>query len=107
MPAPDSSILGPARLLSLTEYNSPIRAGTPMTLVETFFNVDVMVSAIPALMRGFFNTLLLGLLACGIGIPVGLLISLVRLYAPKPLPLARHRLHRHLSRLAGAGRARS
>jgi polar amino acid transport system permease protein len=55
-----------------------------MTLVETFFNVDVMVSAIPALMRGFFNTLLLGLLACGIGIPVGLLISLVRLYAPKP-----------------------
>lgn len=56
-----------------------------MTLVETFFNVDVMVSAIPALMRGFFNTLLLGLLACGIGIPVGLGISLVRLYAPKPL----------------------
>ena len=58
-----------------------------MTLVETFFNVDVMVSAIPALMRGFFNTLLLGLLACGIGIPVGLAISLVRLYAPKPFQL--------------------
>ncbi|HEY6630139.1 MAG TPA: amino acid ABC transporter permease [Rhizobiaceae bacterium] len=55
-----------------------------MTLVETFFNVDVMVSAIPALMRGFLNTLLLGLLACGIGIPVGLAISLIRLYAPKP-----------------------
>ena len=39
---------------------------------------------LPALMRGLLNTLLLGLLAIVIGIPVGLLISLVRLYAPKP-----------------------
>lgn len=56
-----------------------------MTLLDTFFNAQVMVSAFPALMRGFFNTLLLGLLSIGIGIPVGLFISLVRLYAPKPL----------------------
>ena len=56
-----------------------------MTLLDTFFNGQVMVSAFPALMRGLFNTLLLGLLAIGIGIPVGLVISLVRLYAPKPL----------------------
>lgn len=56
-----------------------------MTLLDTFFNGQVMLSAFPALMRGFFNTLLLGLLAIGIGIPVGLVISLVRLYAPKPL----------------------
>ena len=55
-----------------------------MTLLDTFFNGQVMVSAFPALMRGLFNTLLLGLLAIGIGIPVGLVISLVRLYAPKP-----------------------
>ncbi len=55
-----------------------------MTLLDTFFNGQVMVSAFPALMRGLFNTLLLGLLAIGIGIPVGLAISLVRLYAPKP-----------------------
>lgn len=55
-----------------------------MTLLETFFNGQVMLSAFPALMRGLFNTILLGLLACGIGIPVGLVISLVRLYAPKP-----------------------
>ena len=41
-------------------------------------------SALPALLRGFFNTLLLGLLGIGIGVPAGLLISLVRLYAPKP-----------------------
>ena len=56
-----------------------------MTLVETFFNVDVLVSALPALMRGLLNTLKLGLLAIGIGIPLGLVISLVRLYAPRPL----------------------
>lgn len=55
-----------------------------MTLVDTFFNTDVLVSALPALLRGLLNTLKLGLLAIGIGIPLGLLISLVRLYAPKP-----------------------
>lgn len=56
-----------------------------MTLLDTFFNGQVMLSAFPALMRGLFNTLLLGLLAIGVGIPVGLLISLVRLYGPRPL----------------------
>lgn len=56
-----------------------------MTLLDTFFNGQVMLSAFPTLMRGLINTLLLGLLSIGIGIPVGLLISLIRLYAPKPL----------------------
>jgi polar amino acid transport system permease protein len=55
-----------------------------MTLLDTFFNGQVMLSALPALMRGLLNTLLLGVLAIGIGVPVGLMISLVRLYAPKP-----------------------
>jgi polar amino acid transport system permease protein len=59
----------------------------PMSLLDTFFNVDVLVSALPALLRGLLNTLLLGLMSIGIGVPVGLLISLVRLYAPKPLRL--------------------
>jgi polar amino acid transport system permease protein len=58
-----------------------------MSLLETFFNADVMISSLPALLRGFLNTLLLGLLSIGIGIPVGLAISLTRLYAPKPLRL--------------------
>ena len=56
-----------------------------MTLLNTFFNPDVMFSALPALLRGLLNTLLLGLFSIGIGIPVGLGISLVRLYGPKPL----------------------
>ena len=55
-----------------------------MNLLDTFFNGQVMLSAFPALMRGLLNTILLGLLAIGIGIPVGLVISLIRLYAPKP-----------------------
>ena len=55
-----------------------------MTLVDTFFNTEVMLSAIPALIRGLVNTLLLGLLSIGIGVPAGMLISLVRLYAPAP-----------------------
>ena len=55
-----------------------------MNLLDTFFNGQVMLSAFPALMRGLLNTILLGLLAIGIGIPVGLVISLVRLYAPRP-----------------------
>jgi polar amino acid transport system permease protein len=55
-----------------------------MTLLDTFFNGQVMLSAFPALMRGLINTLQLGLLAICLGVPLGLLISLVRLYAPKP-----------------------
>jgi polar amino acid transport system permease protein len=57
----------------------------PMTLLDTFFNGQVLVSAFPALMRGLLNTLLLGLMSIGIGVPLGLVISLIRLYAPKPL----------------------
>ena len=55
-----------------------------MSLLDTFFHGQVMLSAFPALMRGLLNTILLGLLAIGIGIPVGLVISLIRLYAPRP-----------------------
>ena len=55
-----------------------------MTLVDTFFNTTVLASAFPALLRGLINTLKLGLLSIAIGVPLGLLISIVRLYAPRP-----------------------
>jgi polar amino acid transport system permease protein len=55
----------------------------PMSLLDTFFNGQVLLSAVPALLRGLVNTILLGLMAIGIGVPAGLLVSLVRLYAPK------------------------
>ncbi|TPI67069.1 amino acid ABC transporter permease [Mesorhizobium sp. B3-1-3] len=56
-----------------------------MSLIDTFFNPDVIASSLPALLRGFLNTLLLGIMSIVIGIVMGLAISLVRLYAPKPL----------------------
>jgi polar amino acid transport system permease protein len=62
---------------------APIGSGMPMSLFDTFFNGEVMLSALPALLRGLVNTILLGLMAIGIGVPAGLLVSLVRLYAPK------------------------
>jgi polar amino acid transport system permease protein len=47
----------------------------------------VLLSALPALLRGLINTLLLGLMSIGIGVPAGLVVSLLRLYAPKPVRL--------------------
>ncbi len=55
-----------------------------MTLIDTFFNTAVLGDAFPALLRGLINTLVLGFLAICLGIPLGMLISLVRLYAPLP-----------------------
>jgi polar amino acid transport system permease protein len=55
-----------------------------MTLLDTFFNAQVMMDSFPALMRGLLNTFLLGLMSIGIGVPLGMLVSLVRLYGPKP-----------------------
>jgi len=56
-----------------------------MTLIDTFFNASVFAAALPALLRGLVNTLVLGLLAICLGVPFGMLVSLVRLYAPRPL----------------------
>lgn len=58
-----------------------------MSLIETFFNLDVLWSAIPALLRGVLNTLLLGFASIAIGVPAGMVISVIRLYAPKPIRL--------------------
>ena len=56
-----------------------------MSLVQTFFNSHVMFAALPALLRGLINTLLLSAMSICAGTAVGLLVSLVRLYAPKAL----------------------
>ena len=58
-----------------------------MSLIETFFNHEVLLSALPALLRGFVNTLLLGLMSIAIGVPAGMVVGVVRLYAPKPIRL--------------------
>jgi polar amino acid transport system permease protein len=58
-----------------------------MSLLEIFFNPEVLWFSFPALMRGLVNTLLLGVMSICIGIPLGLLVSLLRLYAPRPFRL--------------------
>ncbi|WP_117194761.1 amino acid ABC transporter permease [Rhizobium terrae] len=56
-----------------------------MTLLDTFFNIEVLGDAFPALLRGLINTFLLGVAGIGFGIPCGLVIGLLRLYGPKPV----------------------
>ncbi len=58
-----------------------------MSFVDTFFNSDVMISAFPQLLRGLWMTIALGVVSILIGVSAGLVVSLIRLYAPKPLRL--------------------
>ena len=58
-----------------------------MSLIDTFFNLEVLWSSLPALLRGFWNTLLLGIFSIVIGVPAGMVIGVIRLYAPKPIRL--------------------
>ena len=58
-----------------------------MSLTDTFFNSEIMLNASPALLRGLANTLLLSFFSILFGVAFGLLIAIVRLYAPKPLRL--------------------
>ena len=58
-----------------------------MSLVDTFFNSDVMISAFPQLLRGLWMTIALGVVSILIGVSGGLVVSLIRLYAPKPIRL--------------------
>ena len=56
-----------------------------MSLADTFFNLRVMGDALPALVRGFVNTLTIGALSIVLGAALGLVVALIRLYAAKPL----------------------
>lgn len=55
-----------------------------MGFVETFLNTDVMIRVFPMLWRGVGNTLLLAAATLTLGSVAGVLICLVRLYAPRP-----------------------
>lgn len=56
-----------------------------MDAIDIFFNLDVLRRSIPILLRGLGNTVLLGAVAILCGTALGIGISLMRLYAPKPL----------------------
>jgi polar amino acid transport system permease protein len=55
--------------------------------LDIFLNLDVLWRAFPMLMRGLRNTLLLGASTIVLGSALGLVVCLIRLYAPRPLRL--------------------
>ncbi|GAB4064333.1 amino acid ABC transporter permease [Ancylobacter sonchi] len=55
-----------------------------MSVFETFLNWDVFVRVLPLLLSGLWVTFTLGLLAIVLGFAGGLLLALLRLYAPTP-----------------------
>lgn len=55
------------------------------SLVDTFFNTEVMIRALPMLGRGLVNTAYLTITSIALGTAAGVLICIARLYAPKPI----------------------
>ena len=58
-----------------------------MELIDTFFNWDILIRSFPILMRGLGNTVSLAVASIILGTFAGLLLCLVRLYAPRPIQL--------------------
>ena len=56
-----------------------------MSLLQTFFNSNVMLESLPALLRGLRNTLVLSFFSIAHCVLLGLIVCLVRLYAPRIL----------------------
>lgn len=54
-----------------------------MKLLETFFNLNVLDSALPALLRGLLITLELGVVSAVVGTLLGLVVALLGLYGPR------------------------
>jgi polar amino acid transport system permease protein len=53
-----------------------------MTLINTFFNLDVLINSLPALLWGLVVTLQIGVTSIIIGLAGGLFLAVARLYAP-------------------------
>ncbi len=56
-----------------------------MSLLETFFNWQVLMDALPQLWAGLLVTLQLGVLSIVLGLVGGLFLALIRMYGPLPL----------------------
>jgi polar amino acid transport system permease protein len=52
-------------------------------LIDTFFNGEVMVRALPMLARGLVNTFYLAVVSIIVGTLAGILVCIARLYGPK------------------------
>ncbi len=58
-----------------------------MDVIDVFFNTEILIRAVPMLLRGLWNTLLLGGATIVLGTLLGVGVCLVRLYAWAPLRL--------------------
>ncbi|MBL4786465.1 MAG: amino acid ABC transporter permease [Cohaesibacteraceae bacterium] len=58
-----------------------------MDLLDTFFNVPVLIESFPLLMRGLLVTIQIGATSIIAGLVLGMFLVLVRLYAPYPFRL--------------------
>lgn len=56
-----------------------------MSFSETFLNTDVLIRVYPLLLKGLWVTIQLAVAAMLFGLPGGMLVAIVRLYAPAPL----------------------
>lgn len=56
-----------------------------MGILDVFFNADVLRRAFPLLLSGLWTTLLLGAASILLGLLLGLVLVMVRLYAARPL----------------------
>lgn len=56
-----------------------------MGILDVFFNADVLRRAFPLLLSGLWTTLLLGAVSILLGLLLGLVLVMVRLYAARPL----------------------
>jgi len=58
-----------------------------MSFVDTFLNTQVMVQVFPMLIQGLKNTILLALASIVFGSLLGIVLCILRLFAPKPLSI--------------------
>ena len=56
-----------------------------MELFEVFFNLDVLRRSLPLLMLGLWTTVLLGVVSIVLGLALGLVLVMLRLYAARPV----------------------
>jgi polar amino acid transport system permease protein len=56
-----------------------------MDIIDTFFNVPVLIRTYPMLLWGLWVTIKIGVVSILLGLALGLLLALVRLYGPRVL----------------------
>lgn len=58
-----------------------------MEIIDTFFNVEVLLRTYPLMVKGLWITIKLGVVSIIAGLALGLVLALIRLYAAPPVQL--------------------